>query len=201
MLVFFFIILIILGSLIVLLAATTIQLQINNLYIKDNQRKDGEIKIVLKLLKIIPYLDINLLDSKFIKKRITLKSIEKTIKIAKLKLYKDKITRFLEITKVEELYLKINLQSNNLIIMSFITVILSTILSIVFAKNMIDKDDGKYGINMKYSNNTNYEIYLNSIINIKVIHIISVMCESFKRKRADKNARKSYRRAYEYNHE
>ena len=47
MLVFFLIILIILGSLIVLLAATTIQLQINNLYIKDNQRKDGEIKIVL----------------------------------------------------------------------------------------------------------------------------------------------------------
>ncbi len=32
-------------------------------------------------------------------------------------------------------------------------------------------------------NNTNYEIYLNSIINIKVIHIISVMCESLKRKR------------------
>jgi len=85
--------------------------------------------------------------------------------------------------------------------MTFATVILSTILSIIFAKNMIDKDNGKYGINMRYSNNTNYEIYLNSIINIKVIHIISVMCESLKRKRADKNARKSYRRAYEYNHE
>ena len=106
-----------------------------------------------------------------------------------------------EITKVEQLYLKINLQSNNLIIMRFITVILSTILSIVFAKNMIDKDEGRYGINMEYSNNTRYEIYLNCIINLKFIHIISVMCESFKIKRADKNARKSYRRAYEYNHE
>lgn len=79
MLVFFFIILIILGSLIVLLAGTTIQLQINNLYIKDNQRKDGEIKIVLKLLKIIPYLDINLLDSKFIKKQMTLENLEKNM--------------------------------------------------------------------------------------------------------------------------
>lgn len=201
MLVFFFIVLIILGSLIVLLAATTAQLQIINFEIKDNKKNDGEIKLILKFLKLIPYLEINLLDSKFIKKRITLKSIEKTIKIAKLKLYKDKITRFLEITKVEELYLKINLQSNNLIIMSFITVILSTILSIVFAKNMIDKDEGRYGINMEYSNNTRYEIYLNCIINLKFIHFISVMCESFKRKRADKNARKSYRRAYEYNHE
>ena len=108
MLVFFFIVLIILGSLIVLLAATTAQLQIINFEIKDNKKNDGEIKLILKFLKLIPYLEINLLDSKFIKKRITLKSIEKTIKIAKLKLYKDKITRFLEITKVEELYLKIN---------------------------------------------------------------------------------------------
>lgn len=201
MLVFFFIVLIILGSLIVLLAATTAQLQIINFEIKDNKKNDGEIKLILKFLKLIPYLEINLLDSKFIKKRITLKSIEKTIKIAKLKLYKDKITRFLEITKVEELYLKINLQSNNLIIMSFITVILSTILSIVFAKNMIDKDDGRYGINIAYANATKYELYLNSIINLKIIHIISVMCEILKRKRADKNARKSYRRTYEYNHE
>ena len=85
MLVFFFIILIILGSLIVLLAGTTIQLQINNLYIKDNQRKDGEIKIVLKLLKIIPYLDINLLDSKFIKKQMTLENLEKNMNKSKIK--------------------------------------------------------------------------------------------------------------------
>jgi len=201
MLVFFFIILIILGSLIVLLATTTAQLQVINLAIKDNKKNDGEVKLVLKFLKLIPYLEINLLDSKFIKKRITLKSIEQTMQIAKLKSYKNNITRFLEITKIEELYLKVNLQSNSFIIMSFITVILSTILSIVFTKNMIDKDNGKYMINMRYSNNTNYEIYLNCIINLKVIHIISVMCESLKRKRVDKNARKSYRRTYEYNHE
>ena len=120
---------------------------------------------------------------------------------SKIKTYKNELKQILEITKVEELYVKINLQSENIFLMTFATVILSTILSIIFAKNMIDKDNGKYGINMRYSNNTNYEIYLNSIINIKVIHIISVMCESLKRKRADKNARKSYRRAYEYNHE
>ena len=42
--------------------------------------------------------------------------------------------------------------------MTFATVIISTILSIIFAKNMVDKDEGKYGINMKYANNTAYEI-------------------------------------------
>lgn len=201
MLVFFFIILIIVSSLIVLLAVTTAQLQINNLEIKDNKKKAGEIKLVFKLLKIIPYFEINLLESKFLKKKITLKNLEKSMKKTSFNLYKGNITRFLKVTSIDELYLKINLQSNNLIIMSFITVILSTILSIVFSKNMIDKDEGRYGINMEYSNNTRYEIYLNCIINLKFIHIISVMCESFKRKRADKNARKSYRRAYEYNHE
>lgn len=201
MLVFFFIVLIILGSLIVLLAATTIQLQINNLYIKNNQKKDGEIKIVLKFLNIIPYLEFNLLDSKFIKKKMTLENLEKNMNKSKIKIYKTELKQILGITKVEELYVKINLQSENIFLMTFATVVLSTILSIIFAKNMIDKDEGKYGISMKYDNNTTYEIYLNGIINIKIIHIISVMCEILKRKRADKNARKSYRRTYEYNHE
>lgn len=201
MLVFFFILLIILGSLIVLLALTTIQLQINNLYIKNNKKKEGEIKVVLKLLKIIPYLEINLLDSKFLKRQISLEKLEKNISTSKLKLYKTELKQILEVTKLEEIYLKVNIQSENIFFMTFATVIISTILSIIFAKNMVDKDEGKYGINIKYANNTAYEIYLNSIINIKVIHIISVMCENIKRKRADTNARKSYRRAYEYNHE
>ena len=201
MLVFFFVILIILSIIIILLAATTIQIQINNLFIKDNQRKDGEIKLVFKLLKIIPYFEINLLDSKLLKKKVTIKNIEKSMKNTKLKLFKKDITNFLEITKIDELYLKINLQSSNLIALSFVTVIISTILSIIFAKNMISKDEGKYGINIKYGDNTKYEIYLNSIINIKFIHIISVMCEILKRKRVGKNATKSYRRTYGYNHE
>lgn len=201
MLVFFFILLIILGSLIVLLAATTIQLQINNLYIKDNNKKEGEIKLVLKLLKLIPYLEINLLDNKFIKKQMSLEKLERNMKTAKLKLYKTELKQLLEVTKLEEMYLKVNIQSSDIFFMTFATVVISTILSIIFAKNMLDKDEGKYKIKMEYANNTTYEIYLNSIINIKVIHIISVMCENLKRKRADTNARKSYRRTYEYNHE
>lgn len=201
MLVFFFVILIILATIIILLAATTVQIQINNLFVKDNKIKEGEIKVVFKLLKIIPYFEINLLESKALRKKITLKNIEKNMKKANLKLYKNYTTQFLEITKIDELYLKINLQSSNLIALSFVTVIISTILSIIFAKNMISKEEGRYEINIKYSEQTQYEIYLNSIINLKFIHIISVMCENLKGKRADKNATKSYRRTYGYNHE
>ena len=201
MLVFFFVILIILSKFVLILVNTTAQIQINNMWIKDNQKKEGEVKLILKILKIIPYFEINLLDNKFIKKRITLKNLEKTMQNTKRKILKNDITKFLSITKIDELYVRINLQSSNLIILSFVTVIISTILSIVFAKNMINKEEGKYRINIKYSNETKYEIYLNSIINLKFIHIISVMCENLKRKRADKNATKSYRRAYGYNHE
>ena len=93
MLVFLFALLIILSIIILLLVLTTIQIQINNLIIKDGQRKDGEVKIVFKLLKVIPYLEINLLDSHFMKKEIQLKkyskqrnkiSLENLLKIAKL---------------------------------------------------------------------------------------------------------------------
>ena len=73
MLVFLFVLLIILSSIILLLALTSIQIQINNLIIKNNKKEDGEVKIVLKLLKIIPYFEIDVLNSKFIKKEITLK--------------------------------------------------------------------------------------------------------------------------------
>lgn len=194
MLVFLLVLLIILSIIILLLALTTIQIQINNLIIKDNKRRDGEIKIVLKLFKIIPYLEINLLDSKFIKKEMSLKKHSKK---------KNKITleNLLEIAKLEELYIKVNFQSENLLILTFATVLISTILSIIFAKNMLAKDEGKYSVNMQFGNNTKYEIYITSILNVKIIHIISVMCENLIKRRVDTNARKSYRRTYEYNHE
>lgn len=194
MLVFLFVLLIILSIIILLLALTTIQIQINNLVIKDNKKKDGEIIIVLKLLKIIPYLEINLLDSKFIKKEMALK------KNSKLK-NKISLKNLLKIVKLEELYIKLNLQSENLVVLTFVTVLISTILSIIFTQNMISEEEGKYSVNMKFGNNTKYELYITSILNIKIIHIISIMCENLIKRRVDTNARKSYRRTYEYNHE
>ena len=181
MLVFLFALLIILSIIILLLVLTTIQIQINNLIIKDGQRKDGEVKIVFKLLKVIPYLEINLLDSHFMKKEIQLKKYSKQ---------RNKIS-----------YVKLNLQSEKLILLTFITVLMSTILSIIFTKNMISEDEGKYSVNMKFGNDTKYEIYITSILNVKIIHIISVMCENLIKRRVDTNARKSYTRTYEYNYE
>ena len=124
MLVFLFVLLIILSSIILLLALTSIQIQINNLIIKNNKKEDGEVKIVLKLLKIIPYFEIDVLNSKFIKKEITLK------KHPRLK-NKISLKKLIEIADLEELYVKLNLQSENLIFLTFATVLVSTILSIM----------------------------------------------------------------------
>ncbi len=201
MLVFFFVLLIIIGFIILLLAVTTLQLQIDNLKVKNNKREEGEVKLVFKILNIIPYFEINLLENRMLRKKVNLKKLEKKMKDSKLKLDKNTIKQILGIMKVEELFLKVNLESNNMILITFATVIISTILSVIFTKNMLNKDDGKYKIDMSYAEETKYEILLRSIINIKFIHIISIMCEINKRKRADKNARKSYRRSYEYNYE
>ncbi len=194
MLVFLFVLLIILSSIILLLALTSIQIQINNLIIKNNKKEDGEVKIVLKLLKIIPYFEIDVLNSKFIKKEITLK------KHPRLK-NKISLKKLIEIADLEELYVKLNLQSENLIFLTFATVLVSTILSIIFVQNLLTEEEGKYSVNMQFGNNTKYELYITSILNIKIIHIISVMCENLIKRRVDINARKSYRRTYEYNHE
>lgn len=194
MLVFLFALLIILSIIILLLVLTTIQIQINNLIIKDGQRKDGEVKIVFKLLKVIPYLEINLLDSHFMKKEIQLKKYSKQRN-------KISLENLLKIAKLQELYVKLNLQSEKLILLTFITVLMSTILSIIFTKNMISEDEGKYSVNMKFGNDTKYELYITSILNVKIIHIISVMCENLIKRRVDTNARKPYTRTYEYNYE
>ena len=167
MLVFLFALLIILSIIILLLVLTTIQIQINNLIIKDGQRKDGEVKIVFKLLKVIPYLEINLLDSHFMKKEIQLKKYSKQRN-------KISLENLLKIAKLQELYVKLNLQSEKLILLTFITVLMSTILSIIFTKNMISEDEGKYSVNMKFGNDTKYELYITSILNVKIIHIISL---------------------------
>ena len=194
MLVFLFALLIILSIIILLLVLTTIQIQINNLIIKDGQRKDGEVKIVFKLLKVIPYLEINLLDSHFMKKEIQLKKYSKQRN-------KISLENLLKIAKLQELYVKLNLQSEKLILLTFITVLMSTILSIIFTKNMISEDEGKYSVNMKFGNDTKYELYITSILNVKIINTIRVMCESLIKRRVDTNARKSYTRTYEYNYE
>ena len=200
MLVFFYVCLGI-GIVLLVLALTTLQIQFDNLKIVNNKIKSGRIKLVLKFLKIFSYFELDLLESKFFKNKIKLANIQKNLTKEKISKFKIDTKEILELTKVEELYIKIDLQGEFIWILSLVTVIISSVLSIIMAKNNLDKEFGKYKVNFNYNMKTMYELDISSVLNIKLIHIISIMCENLKRRREEKNANKSYRRSYGHNYE
>ena len=200
MLVFFYVCLG-LGIILLILALSTLQIQFDNLKIVNNKIIEGKIKLVLKFLKIFSYFELDLLESKFFKNKMKLDNIQKNLTKEKMSKYKIETKEFLNVTDVEELYIKIDLQGENIILLSFVTVILSTILSVIMAKNNLSKEFGKYKVNLNYNLKPMYELNISSVFNIKFIHIISIMCENLRKRRVKENANKSYRRSYGHNYE
>lgn len=200
MLVFFYVCLG-LGIILLILALSTLQIQFDNIKIVNNKIMEGKIKLVLKFLKIFSYFELDLLESKFFKNKMKLDNIQKNLTKEKMSKYKIETKEFLSVTDVEELYIKIDLQGENIILLSFVTVILSTILSVIMAKNNLSKEFGKYKVNLNYNLKPMYELNISSVFNIKFIHIISIMCENLRKRRVKENANKSYRRSYGHNYE
>ena len=200
MLVFFYVCLG-LGIILLILALSTLQIQFDNIKIVNNKIIEGKIKLVLKFLKIFSYFELDLLESKFFKNKMKLDNIQKNLTKEKMSKYKIETKEFLNVTDVEELYIKIDLQGENIILLSFVTVILSTILSVIMAKNNLSKEIGKYKVNLNYNLKPMYELNISSVFNIKFIHIISIMCENLRKRRVKENANKSYRRSYGHNYE
>lgn len=200
MLVFFYVCLG-LGIILLILALSTLQIQFDNIKIVNNKIIEGKIKLVLKFLKIFSYFELDLLESKFFKNKMKLDNIQKNLTKEKMSKYKIETKEFLNVTDVEELYIKIDLQGENIILLSFVIVILSTILSVIMAKNNLSKEFGKYKVNLNYNLKPMYELNISSVFNIKFIHIISIMCENLRKRRVKENANKSYRRSYGHNYE
>ena len=190
-----------LGIILLILALSTLQIQFDNIKIVNNKIIEGKIKLVLKFLKIFSYFELDLLESKFFKNKMKLDNIQKNLTKEKMSKYKIETKEFLNVTDVEELYIKIDLQGENIILLSFVTVILSTILSVIMAKNNLSKEFGKYKVNLNYNLKPMYELNISSVFNIKFIHIISIMCENLRKRRVKENANKSYRRSYGHNYE
>lgn len=200
MLVFFYVCLG-LGIILLILALSTLQIQFDNIKIVNNKIIEGKIKLVLKFLKMFSYFELDLLESKFFKNKMKLDNIQKNLTKEKMSKYKIETKEFLNVTDVEELYIKIDLQGENIILLSFVIVILSTILSVIMAKNNLSKEFGKYKVNLNYNLKPMYELNISSVFNIKFIHIISIMCENLRKRRVKENANKSYRRSYGHNYE
>ena len=100
-----------------------------------------------------------------------------------------------------QLNLKIDIGTEDAIFTSYIVAIISSMLGIVLphlSKEYIN--NCRYLVNPKYENKNEYEIFLDCIIRIKIVHIIYTMFKIIKKGR-DKNERTSNRRSYAYRYE
>ncbi len=111
-----------------------------------------------------------------------------------------KIIKHLKL-KIESLKLQINIGIEDAIITSYSVAIIASILSMILP-HVVKKEDIekiKYEINPIY-NTLTFNLNVDSIINLKIVHIIYVIYNLVKKGR-DKNERTSNRRSYAYSHE
>ena len=195
----------------VILLLSEIQIEIKNLKIGNKEEKKGrikdkyEVKITLYFLEKIPILWFRLNDKKIRRiskskqlEKIDLKAIEKNVMFNKETI---QIIKNIKI-KISKLNLRIDLGTEDVIftsyLIAFIASLIGLILPHIVQKNKIN--NCKYIVNPIYQNRNIYHVNLDSIISIKIVHIIYSMLFFIKKGR-DRNERPSNRRAYAYRYE
>lgn len=183
-----------------------INLKIGNKEINKNRIRDKyEIKIIIKFLEKIPILC-------FVMNNKKVRKIYNSTKIRNINF--DEIKRNLKNNKesieviknikieLSKLNLIINIGTENAILTSYVIAFIASIIGIILP-HVINKDkidNYKYIVNPIYQNKNEYYISLDSIISIKIVHIINSML-IFVKKGRDKNERTSNRRPYAYSYE
>lgn len=133
----------------------------------------------------IEKVDFKQLEKKVLSKEIRKKVFEKLhLNLTKLKL---------------EMYIG----TEDVIITSGIVTIISAILGIGLSKVVQQYNEQKYYYHITpiYQNRNVIKINLNCIIQVKVVHIISMIYVLLKRRRVEKHERTSNRRSYDYSYE
>ena len=106
---------------------------------------------------------------------------------------------------IDKLNLKIELGTENAVLTSFLIPTISTILSLLIAKNQEEKHEKiikqQFQIIPIYQNKNLINFSLEGIFELKMIHIITTICILKKKRRVDKHERTSNRRSYDYSYE
>ena len=106
---------------------------------------------------------------------------------------------------IEQLNLKIEIGTENAVLTSFLIPTISTIISILIAKNQEEKCEKTINQHFKitpiYQNKNLINFSLEGIFELKLIHIITTICILKKKRRVDKHERTSNRRSYDYSYE
>lgn len=200
----------ILLTIIIVLIFSKIQVEIENfrLNLPKNKNKILNDTFLLKI-KLVIFGTLPIINLKI--NREKLKKLENNLKDKKIKLDINKIGK--QITKenindakklqmhIEKIKLKINFGTENTILTSFIVPIISTIWSIVLTKKRVKEEKQRLEINPIYNKGNLVNIVFEGIFEIKMIHIIKVICAKIKKRRVEKYERTSNRRAYDYSYE
>jgi len=193
-----------------ILLLSTLQIEIKNLKIgnKENQSRikgKYEIKITLYFLEKIPLIWFKLNNTKLKKisnskqfKKIELKAIKGNVKFNKKIIEAIKNIKI----KISKLNLIINLGTEDAILTSYLIAFIASIIGIILPHitNENKINNVNYIVKPIYQNRNEYHISLNSIISIKIVHIIYSML-IFVKKGRDKYERTSNRRSYAYRYE
>lgn len=200
----------ILLTIIIVLIFSEIQVEIENFRLNLPKNKNKILndtflfKIKLVIFGTLPIINLKI-------NREKLKKLENNLKDKKIKLDINKIGK--QITKenindakklqmhIEKIKLKINFGTENTILTSFIVPIISTIWSIVLTKKRVKEEKQRLEINPIYNKGNLVNIVFEGIFEIKMIHIIKVICAKIKKRRVEKYERTSNRRAYDYSYE
>lgn len=200
----------ILLTIIIVLIFSKIQVEIENfrLNLPKNKNKILNDTFLFKI-KLVIFVTLPIINLKI--NREKLKKLENNLKDKKIKLDINKIGK--QITKenindakklqmhIEKIKLKINFGTENTILTSFIVPIISTIWSIVLTKKRVKEEKQRLEINPIYNKGNLVNIVFEGIFEIKMIHIIKVICAKIKKRRVEKYERTSNRRAYDYSYE
>ena len=195
--------------LITILLFSAISIQIENLKISNTQEKKIEdnykVRIKLLFLSKVPIFAINLNSKKMRDiysskklKKIDYKKIKSKIP-NRINIFK--LIKILQI-KIKSLNLKVKIGTIDILSTSYIVGIIASIISILLCFTTNKKDIKKvyYKILPIYNQKNEYNIELNSIIQVEIVHIICSMLYII-RKGRKKDDRTSNRRTYAYSNE
>lgn len=172
--VFLFVLLI----LIIILLFSKIVIKVDDLQISSKRAENSylnnnyNIKIKLIILKFIPIAWFNINNKKVEKLKAN-----KKINFSNRKLLNKIAKKIVKLIKIKRFYLKLNISSDFPIITSIIVLIFSTVISILLIKNKVKEENAYYKINSNYNLGNLLKIKFCGIFELKMIHIINVMCK------------------------
>lgn len=185
-----------------------IQIQIVNLkfYSQKQRHINPDYKIIIRVLVLgkIPVLKINITKTKLEKLRLKerVKQIDWELLQDKNNFDKDllKAIKILNLN-IRKINLNIELGTENASLTSIIVPALSTVIAILLRKKIKNYEDQIFIIQPLYCNQNLINILLSGIFELKMNHIISMICVLNKKEGVKKYERTSNRRSYDYGYE